>query len=140
MIETCEQQQKLSDVFFGEAEMTDGLKKHLDECQSCRIHWEDIMQVQSALETELDQMKLDIQPDMPLIRNAFIQADKIIEKRDHQRQFRLFILVALSIIGLMTSLITTGNTDILIYEQIIVTCLAIVSMPFVIRHRLKKGW
>lgn len=136
----CEQQQKLSDVFYGEAEMTDALRKHLDQCQSCQVHWEEIQQVQSVLEAELDQMTLDNQPDLPLIRSAFIQAENLIEKRHNQRQFRLFILVALGIIGLMTSLITTGNANILIYEQIIVTCLAIIGMPFVIRHRLKREW
>lgn len=140
MEKPCEQQQKLSDVFYGEAEMTDGLRKHLDQCQSCQIHWEEIMQAQSALEAEFDQMTQDIQPDLALIRSAFIQAENLIEKRHQQRQFRLFIIVALGIIGLMTSLVTTGNTSILIYEQIIVTCLAIISMPFVIRHRLKREW
>jgi len=136
----CEQQQKLSDVFYGEAEMTDALRKHLDHCQSCQIHWEGILHMQSALEAELDHMTGDTQPDMTLIRSAFRQADQLIEKRQSQSQFRLFVLIALGIIGLMTSLITTGNATILIYEQIIVTCLAIVSMPFVIRHRLKRGW
>lgn len=139
-IQTCNQQQHLTDVFYGEASLTEALQHHLGTCQSCQVHWGGLSQIQSALEDELAQMTIDFSVNDGLIREAFKEADSRLEKRRNSRQFYLFILVAFSVIGMMFSLVATGNTVLLVYEQVFVTVLALASMPFLIRHRLKRGW
>lgn len=139
-LKICEKQQKLTDVFYGEEPMTEALRQHLETCPSCEVHWEGMQRMQSALEKELEQFTLDVQVDEGLIREAFKRADGLMEKRRNQRQFTWFVIVAVSILGIMASLVATGNVTVLLYEQAFVTALTLIGMPFVIRKRLKRGW
>lgn len=136
----CEKQQQLMDVFYGEETMTEALKQHLETCPSCEAHWAGMQSMQSDLEAELAKLTMDSQVDEGLIRGAFKKADGILEKRRNQRQFTLFVMVAVTILGMMATLVATGNTTILLYEQAFVTALTLISMPIVIHKRLKRGW
>lgn len=138
---TCRQyQMRLTDAFYGERALSPELTRHRDTCEACRKHWADMVLMNASLTQELESRQSQYAPDEVLIRQAFAKADGIIEERNKQKQFLWFVVVAVMVVALMGLPVVLNRVDWLIYQQLAVTFGGIVSVPFVIRHRLKKGW
>lgn len=132
--------QLLTDVFYNERPMMDELRNELERSPELQSHWDSLGLINESLEEELKFMAEDHATDKVLINAAFAQAEDIINEKSRKRQFALFMTFAFFILAVMGMLVATGNESILVYEQITLTVITLLSLPFVIRHRLKREW
>ncbi len=134
-------QEQLTDVFFGEQDMSGQQKEHLEHCEECRGYWESLTAFDSELREEMKETGiLTIEPDEMLIRQAFAKADGVLEERGKNRQFILFVGIALGVVGCLGLMIAFGKLDLLLYEQVVATLLTLIGLPFMVRQSLKKEW
>lgn len=131
---------QLTDVFYNESHMTDKLRNELENSSELQNHWNSLGLINESLEEELKQMADNHTTDKVLINAAFAQAEDVINEKSRKRQFALFLTFAFFILAIMGMLVATGNESIIVYEQITLTVIALLSLPFVIRYRLKKEW
>lgn len=116
------------------------LKKQEDDMEfvfnllNSEIKTEESMNEESMNEESI----IDRIPVETHIQAAFAQADSELKLRSKNRQFVLFLIIAFLLFGAMGLLILSGNENIIVYEQILLSVVMLVSSPFVIRRRLKK--
>ena len=124
----------LLDAYYGEKELTPELKKHLDECKQCTTFWEQL----HTLTDKLSVMTVDVEVDERVIRRAFTEANKIKAMKKERYQFYVFLLIAITILGMAGGLAYNGYVMQIIAVQLLFIVAAPLSIPILIWRRLAK--
>lgn len=124
----------LMDAYYGEKELSDDLKKHLDDCPQCSAFWKDL----NALGAKLSEIDTEIEVDERIIKRAFSQADKIKSKHVEQRDFALFLCMAVTFLLTGVWLAYNGYAVQIMAVQLFCMAAVPLSIPFLIWRRLVK--
>lgn len=69
-------QKQIMDFFYGEKELNEELKNHIENCEECSALWESMNLAKNLTKDELTLKEGDIQVDERIIAAAFREAEK----------------------------------------------------------------
>lgn len=124
----------LMDAYYGEKELSEDLKKHINTCPKCAAFWEKL----SVLGDNLSIPDTEIEVDERIIRRAFSEAGKIRAKKREIRDFAVFLLTAAAFLGIVGWLAYIGYGMQIIAVQFLFIIVAPISIPVLIWRRLAK--
>ncbi|MDP4180597.1 MAG: hypothetical protein Q8942_05845 [Bacillota bacterium] len=141
MSECCKKYEAdLIDIYYGELEMSDEIKTHLEECDLCASYLKGLEEVKSDLSLLDSDINIDNIVDETLIRKAFAAVDKKTEKKNRFFDLAIFLSIAAVIIAAALMLAYKGYGIYLIYFQAAVFFLAPIGLLGVIKMRqFKEG-
>ncbi|KNY28774.1 hypothetical protein [Pseudobacteroides cellulosolvens] len=126
----------LIDIYYGEAEINDEIKAHIESCNNCR----EFLNEMEGLGDQLALLDMDIPIDDSLIRNAFNSVDEKTAKKRKIIDFLLFLVMSIGIFSAIFVLAYKGYGKYLLYGQIGIFFLAPFSLIAFFRgRRLKEG-
>lgn len=133
--------QAITDYFYGEAPLTKAVEAHMATCEVCSAHFESLKLLAVAMPMQdMEEVASAYPLDEVLIAAAFEAAKIEVQKRRERLHFIIFIGIALSFICGMGVLVVMGQELQLLYAQAFLSVMAIISLPFVVRHKMNQGY
>ena len=126
-------QKKLIDVYYGEKELSDELKAHINTCSECAKHWNEL----KMLSTKLDILESKVEIDGSVIERAFEEAEKL-KRRKKIKEFFAFLCIAAILLALESWIALSGYEVQIIFIQFILMLVILISVPFMLSKRIKK--
>jgi predicted anti-sigma-YlaC factor YlaD len=125
----------LIDIYYGELEISTGIKAHLENCSNCR----EFLSEMEELKVDLNHLEMDLSVDDSLIRNAFAFADEKAAKKRKTVDLSIFLSIAFVIMAFIFIFALKGYGKYLLYGQGLIFFLAPFSLlAFVRGRRLKE--
>lgn len=124
----------LMDAFYGEKELSDDLMKHLDDCPECSAFWKDL----NTLGGKLSAIDTEIEVDERIIKRAFSEADKIKYRQTEQRDFVIFLCMAVALLLVAVWLAYNGYAVQIMAVQLFCMAAVPLCIPILIWRRMVK--
>lgn len=126
----------LIDVFYGEDIMNKDTKKHIDNCQECKKYFNELQQMNTALDDIDDQIPIEYMN----IKQAFNRAEDIQNKRNILSLI-FFMVISSIILAAVITLAFQGFAREIIYIQIAMYFILPISLLVFIKVRaVKEGY
>jgi len=136
MNKSCEMyQMELMDVHYGESEMTEELRSHLDGCEDCSRYWAGLGELETSMV-------------FPEFEDPFkeIVLDKLMAERENNSgrkrnalDFAAFVLLAGLFLGACLALVFSGHAVALSKIYLSIFMVAPLMLPFLIKRQMTKG-
>lgn len=136
MKKSCEMyQMELMDVHYGESNMTQELKSHLESCVDCSRYWAGLGELKASMAfPELEDPFKEIVLDK-LMAEGISQSGR---SRD-MREFAAFLLLAAFFLGTCLALVFSGYAIALSKVYFSIFMVSPLLLPFIIKRQTTKG-
>ncbi|HEY9062924.1 MAG TPA: hypothetical protein VIO64_20870 [Pseudobacteroides sp.] len=125
----------LIDIYYGESDISNEIKAHLENCSNCREFLSELEELGSGL----DHLEMDFSVDNSLINNAFATVDDNTAKKRNIIDLIIFLSISVGIMAVISVLVYKGYGKYLFYGYGVVFLLAPFSLlAFVRESRLKE--
>lgn len=126
-------QEELIDIWYGEKQMTEEIKTHLESCSNCAMFWSELDVVKSNLISDED-----IEVDERIIGRAFSEAAKEQQRNVNITSLISFIMVAGAILAVIGLLVYAGyGLGVMVIQGMFMFGVPFM-IPIILRQRLAK--
>lgn len=134
---SCSEYQKnIIDIFYGEMDMNEVVRRHIESCAECRKYYQDLVQVKE----KLDNIEHHTPVEYYNITKAFDRAN-LVEKRRNLLSLLAFVVLGSIILGLVVALALRGYSKEIIYFQASMYFVVPFLLPMIIKVRsVKEGY